>query len=171
LIAAVVDVFGGRVEIQRCQWHKRENVLSYLSRAEQPMWRRKLQSAYEQPTYADAKRALDRVRRELSLRNQSAAHSLDEGLEETLTLHRLNVFPELGTTFKTTNLIENVMASVDRKTRRAGRWQTSDQALRWCATALIDVERHFRRVRTYRKRHLLKAAPHAKIKERKRDAA
>jgi transposase-like protein len=104
LLAAVKGVYGDQIEIQRCQWHKRENVMSYLSKGEQPAWRRKLQAAYEQPAYADAKRALDRLHRELKVRNESAAASLAEGLEETLTLHRLGVFPELGTSFKTTNL-------------------------------------------------------------------
>jgi putative transposase len=166
LIAAVGDVFDGRIEIQRCQWHKRENVLSYLTKGEQPEWRRKLQAAYEHASYADAKRALDRLYRELKLRNESAARSLAEGLEETLTLHRLNVFPELGTSFKTTNLIENVMRGVEQRTRRVGRWTTSDQKLRWCASALIEVEKKFRRVRAYTKLHLLKTALQEKLRTR-----
>ncbi len=61
------------------------------------------------------------------------ARSLEEGLEETLTLHRLGVFPELGTSFKTTNLLENVMAQLERKTQKVDRWRTSDQEFRWCA--------------------------------------
>jgi transposase-like protein len=83
LRAAVADVFGARAEVQRCQWHKRENVVSYLPKSEQPVWRRKLQAAYAHPTYAEAKRALLRLQRELPLRNASAAASLAEGLEET----------------------------------------------------------------------------------------
>jgi hypothetical protein len=73
------------------------------------------------PSYADAKRALDRLHRELRLANESAAASLAEGLEETLTLHRLDVFPELGVSFKTTNLIESVMSRLAAKTRRVTR--------------------------------------------------
>ena len=166
LIAAVRDVFEDRAEIQRCQWHKRENVVSYLSKGEQPAMRRKLQAAYEHPSYADAKRGLDKLHRELRLRNESAANSLAEGLEETLTLHRLDVFPELGTSFKTTNLIENVMGRVDQRTRRVSRWTTSDQKLRWCASALLDVEKKFRRVRAHNKLHLLKTALQVKLKTR-----
>ena len=37
--------------------------------------------------YADAKRALDRLQRELMDLNPSAARSLEEGMEETLTVH------------------------------------------------------------------------------------
>ncbi len=111
------------------------------------MWRRKLQAAYAQGTYADAKRALQRVVTALRVVNESAARSLEEGLEETLTLHRLNVVAELGTSFKTTNLIESVMARVEAKTERVDRWRTSDQKLRWCAAALLAVEKQFRRVK------------------------
>lgn len=102
LWAAVHEVFGD-VPVQRCQWHKRENVVGYLPKARQVVWRRKLQAAYAHPSYVDATRALQRLERELRLRNVSAAESLLEGLEDTLTLHRLGVFPELGTSLKTTN--------------------------------------------------------------------
>lgn len=157
LRAAVRDVLG-EVPVQRCQWHKRENVVSYLAKQDQPTWRRKLQAAYAHATYADAKRALERLHRELRLVNESAAASLAEGLEETLTLHRLNVFPELGVSFKTTNLIESVMARLEAKTRRVTRWRTSDQKLRWCASALWAMERQFRRVKNHRHLRLLKQA-------------
>ena len=158
LRAAVRDVFGDGVQVQRCQWHKRENVVSYLAKQDQPTWRRKLQAAWAHPAYADAKRALDRLHRELRLLNESAAASLAEGLEETLTLHRLGVFPELGVSFKTTNLIESVMARLEAKTQRVTRWRTSDQKLRWCASALWAAERQFRRVKNYRHLPLLKHA-------------
>jgi transposase-like protein len=157
LRAAVREVFGD-VPVQRCQWHKRENVVSYLAKSEQPVWRRKLQAAYAHPAYADAKRALERLHRALRLVNESAAASLAEGLDETLTLHRLNVFPELGVSFKTTNLIESVMARLEAKTRRVTRWRTSDQKLRWCASALWAMERQFRRVKHHRHLPLLKQA-------------
>lgn len=157
LRAAVREVFGD-VPVQRCQWHKRENVLRYLSKHEQPAWRRKLQAAYGQASYADAKRALQRLSRELSVRNESAARSLEEGLDETLTLHKLNVFPELGVSFKTTNLIESVMARVEAKTARVNRWRTSDQKLRWCAAALLAAEAKFRRVKGYKHLPLLERA-------------
>lgn len=163
LRAAVRDVFGDEVPVQRCQWHKRENVLSYLTKTEQLVWRRKLQAAYAHGTYADAKRALHRLVTDLRVLNESAARSLEEGLEETLTLHRLNVFAELGTSLKTTNLIESVMARVEAKTERVDRWRTSDQKLRWCAAALLAVEKQFRRVKGCAQLPLLERALTAKI--------
>jgi transposase-like protein len=163
LRAAVREIYGETVAVQRCQWHKRENVVSYLPKSEQPTWRRKLQAAYAHPAYADAKRALQRLVRELQPANESAARSLEEGLEETLTLHQLGVFPELGISFKTTNLIESVMARVEDRTAKVDRWRTSDQKLRWCAAALGVLERQFRRVKGYTRLPLLQRALTAKI--------
>ena len=96
--------------------------------------------------------------RELRVVNESAAVSLAEGLEETLPLHRLHVFVELGVRFRTTNLIESVMARLEAKTQRVTRWKTSDQKLRWCAAALWATERQFRRVKNHRHLRLLKQA-------------
>lgn len=158
LRAAVRDVFGDEVAVQRCQWHKRENVLSYLPKRDHGVWRRKLQAAYAYPGYADAKRALTRLVAELTKVNVSAAHSLEEGLEETLTLHRLDVVAELSLSFKTTNLIETLMARVEATTLRVDRWRTSDQKLRWCAAALLAVEPRLRLVKNYRQLPLLERA-------------
>ena len=159
LRAAVREVCGD-VPVQRCQWQKREHVVSDLAKRDQPGWRRKLQAAYAHPTSVEAKRALDRLHRELRLQNASAAASLEEGLDETLTLHRLGVFPGLGVSFKTTNLIESVMARLEAKTRRVTHWRTRDQTLRWCASALCATERQFRRVKGHRQLPLLKQALH-----------
>jgi len=158
LRAAVREVLGDDVPVQRCQWHKRENVVSYLTKPQQILWRRKLHAAYAHPRYADAKRALQKLVQELAIENESAARSLEEGLEETLTLHRLDVFVELGTSFKTTNLIESVMARVDAKTRRVARWRTSDQKQRWCAATLQHIEQNFRRVKGCKHLPLLQTA-------------
>lgn len=163
LRAAVREVFGDAVSVQRCQWHKRENVVSYLTKPLQILWRRKLQAAYAHASYADAKRALQKLVADLAKINESAARSLEEGLEETLTLHRLGVFVELGTSFKTTNLIESVMARVEAKTRRVGRWRTSDQKQRWCAATLLQIEKQFRRVRAFQKLPLLQRALSGKL--------
>jgi putative transposase len=146
----VQGVFGEAAAVQRCTWHKRENVVAHLPIGQQADWRRKLQRAYEQPTHAEAKAALDRLARELRVVNESAARSLAEGLEETLTLHRLGVAGELGRTFKTTNALESVMAQVEQRTGKVDRWRTSDQKQRWLASALLDIEPRLRRIRGYR---------------------
>ncbi len=158
LRAAVERVFGACALVQRCQWHKRENVVSYLPKGQQTRMRRKLQAAYEQPTYEGAKAALGRVRQELALMNRSAVRSLEEGLEETLTLHRLGLFPALGASLKTTNCLESLMALVGQRTDKVDRWRNSDQKQRWVASALLDVEPRLRRVKGYRHLPALRAA-------------
>ena len=136
--------------IQRCQWHKRENILKYLDKSHQSNFRRKLQSAYEQPTYEAAKKKLNLIKRELAILNQSAVRSLEEGMEETLTLHRLGMFPKLGISLKTTNCIENIMRQVGIYTDRVSYWKNSDQRQRWVGTALQEIEPKLRIVRGYR---------------------
>lgn len=155
---AIQTVFGPQAAVQRCQWHKRENVVSYLPTAQQATWRRKLQAAYGQPTYPEAKAALQRLRRELTLLNSSAAASLEEGLEETLTLHRLGLVEGLGRSLTTTNCLESIMAQLGQRTDKVDRWRSSDQKQRWVATALLDLEPRLRRIKGYRHLPLLRAA-------------
>lgn len=150
LFKGVKEVMGDKAIIQRCQWHKRENVVSYLDKESQDQFRRKLQAAYEQPTYEKAKKRLVAIKRELSLINQSAVASLEEGFEETLTLHRLGLFTKLGESFKTTNCIENVNKLLATKTDRVDRWQSSNQRQRWVATAMIEIEPGLRKVRGHK---------------------
>jgi len=150
LKAAVKKAFRKRVLIQRCQWHKRENVVSYLSKGEQASLRKRLQSAYNRPEYKEALAALDQLHDELEERNQSAAGSLEEGIEETLTLHRLGVYGVLGRSFKTTNCLESVNALVEERCAKVDHWKNSSQRQRWLATALVDIEPRLRRVIGYR---------------------
>jgi transposase-like protein len=155
---AIQTVFGRQAVVQRCQWHKRENVLRYLPKGHQATWRRRLQQAYERPTYAEAKAALLRLRQELRTVNLSAAASLDEGLEETVTLHRLGVFGVLGLSLKTTNCLESLNAQLGQLTDKVDRWRTSDQKHRWVASALLAIEPRLRRIKGYRHLPQLQAA-------------
>jgi transposase-like protein len=158
LRSAVRQVFAKRALVQRCMWHKRENVVSYLAKSEQASWRRRLQRAYDRPTYPEAHAELIRLQRELEGRNQSAAASLAEGLEETLTLHRLGVYELLGRSFKTTNCIESANALVEERCAKVDAWKTSNQRHRWLATALLDIEPRLRRVKGHRHLPKLEAA-------------
>jgi len=161
---ALQTVFGARAVVQRCQWHKRKNVCDYLPPTQQAAWQRKLQAAYERPTYAAAKAALGRLRGELRLLNESAVTSLDEGLEETLTLHRLGVFPTLGVSLKTTNCLESINALVGQRTDKVDHWRTSDQKRRWLAAALLDIEPRLRRIKSFRALPRLRAAVLAAVR-------
>ena len=121
--------------------------------------------AYERSSYAEAKAALLRLRNELRLLNESAVKSLDEGFEETLTLHRLGVFGALGVSLKTTNCLESILALVGRRTAKVTRWRTSDQKQRWLAAALLDSEPRFRRVKGFRALPVLRAALQGAIRQ------
>ncbi len=158
LKAGAEAAFRGQVLIQRCQWHKRENVVSYLPRKEQQFWRGRLQRAYQRPTYEEAKRDLNAIRTELEELNQSAVASLDEGFEETLTPHRLGVFPLVGRSLKTTNVLESVNAQAEQRCGRVDYWKNSNQKQRWLAAALLDIEPRLRRLLGYRHLPLLRAA-------------
>ena len=136
--------------VQRCQWHKRENVVSYLAKSEQPVWRQRLQRAYNRPEYDEALAALQSLQHELEDRNQSAAGSLAEGLDETLTLHRLGVYGVLGRSLKTTNGLESINALIEERCAKVDHWQNSSQRHRWLATALLDIEPRLRKVMGYR---------------------
>lgn len=171
LHAAVREVFDHAAVLQRCQWHKRENVVAYLPERHRAIFRRKLQAAYEQPTHEGAKRALGKVRAELALLNASAVASFDEGFDETLTLHRLGVFAELGTSLKTTNALESIHARVESRTAKVDHWKNSDQKQRWLATALLDLEPRLRRIRNYRALPLLREAIKRQLQGVKKSAA
>ena len=150
LRSAVTKAFRNRALVHRCQWHKRENVVSYLSKSEQASWRQRLQRAYNRPDYDEAVEALQQLHTELEERNQSAAASLAEGLEETLTLHRLGVYGVLGSSLKTTNCLESVNALVEERCAKVDHWKTSNQRQRWLATSLIEIEPRLRKVKGYR---------------------
>jgi len=150
LRSAVHKAFRGRVLVQRCQWHKRENVVSYLSKSEQAPWRKRLQRAYERPEYKEALAALEKLHDELEDRNQSAAGSLREGLEETLTLHRLGLYGVLGRSLKTTNCLESVNSLIEERCAKVDHWKNSSQRHRWLATALVEIEPRLRKVKGYR---------------------
>ncbi len=63
-------------------------------------------------SYADAKAALERVWRQLAHLNPSAARSLEEGMEETLTPHRLGILRLLRRTLWGTKVIESRLSTV-----------------------------------------------------------
>ncbi len=161
--AAIQEVFSGFVIIQRCQWHKRENVVSYLNQAQAQYYRGKLQMAYDLPDYNLARSELISIGNELERINHSAARSLKEGLEETLSIHRLG-FAELGHSFRTTNTIENINHLITKYIGKVKFWRNPNMKMRWMASALIEVEKKLRRVDNYDKLDLLRKAIKTELK-------
>jgi transposase-like protein len=93
---ALVDVFGDRALIQRCQLHKRRNISGHLPKSRQRHVDKTLREAYGSDS-ADAARKKLRVLISWLERNghEEAAGSLREGMEETLTVLKLDLTPVL----------------------------------------------------------------------------
>jgi putative transposase len=155
LHAAVKKYAGESAPIQRCQVHKRRNVLDHLPDEQKPAVARKLNAAYALEDYAAAREALNGLHHELMHLNPSAARSLAEGLEETLTVHRLHVPPQLRLTLASTNVIESAFAIVERVCLNVKRWHSGDQRERWIGSGLLVAEKQFRRIKGHKQLPLL----------------
>ena len=155
---AVKEVFGERALIQRCRVHKLRNVLEHLpkDKQQQAVWR--LRGAWAKTTPQEALKELRAGVKWLDAISPSAARSLEEGLEETLTLHRLGLNELLRRSLSSTNLIESCFARTEAWTRRVKRWRNAKMVLRWGAAALLVAEAGFRRIRGHARLGELKAA-------------
>ena len=129
-----------------------------LPKGQQEDIKNAMQEAYDLETYPQAKAALNALRPSLALMNESAQRSLEEGLEETLTLHRLGLMPQLKLSFRTTNCIESLNSMVGQLGRNVKRWNNSNQRYRWLGAALLDIEPRLRRIKGFRFLHLLRFA-------------
>ncbi len=147
LYKGVREVFGERALIQRCRVHKLRNVLEHLplEKRSQAAWR--LRGAWAKSTPEEALKELRVCVKWLDPISPSAARSLEEGLEETLTVTRLGLHESLVRTFSSTNLIESCFARTKSWTSRVKRWRGARMVLRWGAAALLFAEKGFRRVR------------------------
>jgi transposase-like protein len=155
LQAAVRKVAGQCALIQRCQQHKIRNVVEHLPEKHQSLIRSKLRNAYAMLDYSEAKSARNAVLRQLMDLNPSAARSLEEGAEETLTLHRLRVPATLRRNLSSTNIIESAFSRVETVCRNVKRWQGGDQYLRWVASGLLWAESRWNRIQGYREMPIL----------------
>lgn len=118
-------------------------------------------------TYEEASQQLRKLRSELEEINESAVRSLDEGFEETLTVHRLGLFPLVGRSLKTTNILESVNAQAEERCGRVDSWKNSNQKHRWLASALLDIEPRLRRLLGYRHLPALRTAIKQELKIQK----
>lgn len=149
LYKGVREVFGERALIQRCRVHKLRNVLEHLplEKRQQATWR--LRGAWAKATPEAALQELRGCVKWLDTISPNAARSLEEGLEETLTVTRLGLHESLVRTFSSTNLIESCFARTESWTSRVKRWRNARMVMRWGAAALLFAEKGFRRVRGY----------------------
>lgn len=150
LRSAVAKMFGADAFVQRCQAHKRRNVREQLPKEHQEAVDARIRAAYNMADYDKAKASLEVTVRYLERLNPDAAKSMREGLEETLTLHKLGVTGLLRKTLATTNPIESCFSVTRAITGRVKRWRGGDMAQRWAVAALIRAEKKFRRAKGYK---------------------
>jgi putative transposase len=143
---AIRNTFGQWALIQRCQIHKLRNVLEHLPEKKREWVAAKMRKAWEAPSTEKGKSILDGLARSLG-DHPSAAASLREGLDETLTLLNLGVTGALYRSLRTTNPIENLQGTIRRVTRNVRRWRNGPMVVRWVATAFIEAQSRFRRIK------------------------
>jgi len=164
---AIREVFGAWALVQRCQEHKRRNVLDHLPKGKRARVSKALRDAWKSESETTARRLLRQLARELEPAHPGAAASLREGLDETLSVLSLGVKGSLARTLVSTNPIENLQGLLKQVVRNVKRWRGGSMALRWAVTGLMEAEKRFRRVKGYREMPQLLAALSSKIEERK----
>jgi len=142
---AVTDVFDAPV-IQRCQLHKIRNVRDKLPQRLRPGVERRMRAAYHADSALEAEALLTALARELDKTHPSAAASLREGMDQTLTVLRLGVPPTLARTLRSTNAIESMISICRDSSRNVKHWRDGQMALRWCAAGMVEAGKQFRRV-------------------------
>lgn len=142
---AVVDVFDHPV-IQRCQLHKIRNVQDRLPKTLRSVVAKRMRAAYHADTALAAQAQLESLAGELDRTHPGAAASLREGLDDTLTVLRLDVPPTLARTLRSTNCVESMIEICRDHSRNVKRWRDGQMALRWCAAGMVQASTQFRRV-------------------------
>ena len=162
---AVLDVLDHPV-IQRCQLHKVRNVKDHLPQRLRSSVGSKMTDAYHAGSALEAEAALLALAKELDRTHPGAAASLREGLNETLTVLRLNVPPTLARTLRSTNCIESMISVCRDHAANVKRWRDGQMALRWCAAGMIEAGKQFRRVNGHLHLPSLRAALEREVAER-----
>ena len=147
LAKATRAAFGPRALIQRCQVHKRRNVEEHLPDTMRRCVGRTISTAYQSGNAVRAKRMLEALARQLERKHPSAAASLREGMDETLTVMRFQLPEGLAPTLSTTNPIEFINGRIRRTTHNVSKWEGGEMVLRWLAVALEETAKTFRKLR------------------------
>jgi putative transposase len=159
LLKAINEVFGNRVEVQRCTEHKKRNVEDQLPKHMHKEFRQKFAAAFSKKTLMEAESAFVKLRRELEKAGyKKAAASLLEGSTQILTLHKLGITGALRRSLCTTNAIESLFSAGRYYTRNVKRWRNEEQMDRWLAAGLMEAERNLRSVPGYTQIGRLKEA-------------
>ena len=159
---AVTQTFGTAALIHRCHVHKLRNILEHLPEGQRAWVRAIVLRAYTQTDVAKARRLLQELARRLEDRYPSAATSVREGLEETLTVLTLSLSDRLRQSLATTNAIESLISRTRHVKRNVKRWRGGRMVLRWTAAAILEAVKGFRRLKGHRDMPKLVAALRAR---------
>jgi transposase-like protein len=159
---AVRDTFGDVALVQRCQIHKLRNVLDHLPERHRPWVKAILQRAYRSAETATATRLLQDLARRLEVDHPSAAASVREGLDETLTILALGLSDSLRRSLSTTNAAESLISRTRHVKRNVKRWRGGQMVLRWVAAGVLEAVKGFRRLKGYKEMPKLIAALRAR---------
>jgi len=162
---AVRATFGDAALVQRCQVHKMRNVLEYLSDRDRPWAQAMLRRAYQAADPKLAQRLLLDLARRLEAEYPSAAESVREGLDETLTVLTLKLSPRLRRSLATTNAAESLLSRTRHVKRNVKRWRSGQMMLRWVAAGILEAVKGFRRVKGYADMPMLVAALRARDRQ------
>jgi putative transposase len=158
LAKAVRAIFAARVRFQRCQAHKVRNVIEQLPSPMRTSVEQAMRQAYRSKNVKLARRLLENLARRLGDEYPGAAASLEEGLDETLTVMAFGLPEWLERTLSTTNAIENLVGAARDLGHRVKRWRDVRMMVRWIAMACIEAEQHFHHVRGHEGLKVLVAA-------------
>jgi putative transposase len=144
---AVRTIFGEAALVQRCQVHKIRNVLEYLRERDRPWTQAILRRAYQATDVKKAQQLLRNLARRLEDEYPSAAASVREGLDETLTVIGLGLSERLQRSLATTNAAESLISRTRHVKRNVKRWRGGKMMLRWVAAGILEAVKGFRRLK------------------------
>jgi transposase-like protein len=147
---AVRETFGDAALVQRCQIHKLRNILDHLPERQRPWVKAILQRAYRSADVATATRLLRDLAKRLEVEHPSAAESVREGLEETLTIIALGLADSLRRSLSTTNAAESLISRTRHVKRNVKRWRGGQMVLRWVAAGVLEAVKGFRRLKGHK---------------------
>ena len=159
---AVRETFGDVALVQRCQIHKLRNILDHLPERQRPWVKAIVQRAYRSADVATATRLLQDLARRLDTGHPSAAASVREGLEETLTIIAIGLSEGLRRSFSTTNAVESLISRTRHVKRNVKRWRGGQMVVRWVAAGVLEAVKGFRRLKGHREMPKLIAALRAR---------
>jgi putative transposase len=162
---AVRATFGDAGLVQRCQVHKTRNILEYLNDRQRPWAQAILRRAYQSADVKTAQRLLLDLARRLETEHPSAAESVREGLDETLTVLTLNLSARLRRSLATTNAAESLLSRTRHVKRNVKRWRGGQMMLRWVAAGVLEAVKGFRRLKGYADMPTLVAALRARDRQ------